>query len=424
MPAATIRLSLTLLDAAGGVVANRVLQAGQATASFELPTGSGYLLTVQADAAAFARVAVGTSDRFSVARNRVTDLGVELSPTIQRFAGPVEGAEASDAARAASLALPNAIALDGETVLVVDEESDTIRRLDASGRNQPLFAANGEPADAEAPALQTKLTAPFGVHADASGNIWFAHNTSQLCFVPKQSGTFYGRDREAGHVYPILAGNGTDPSLSLGDSMTLESSGSLLVTSRSEGKIYRLSSPAASTASLALVVGGGASFPATDSIGTNVVPDPLSLSLNTTFLGMATDANDNMAIADSGRRKIFLVCRKSGPLFGQQMEAGQVYLLRQWATGGPKPRQVAFDRDGHLYFTVNSDHTVRRIDRATRAETIVAGQAGVFTSSGTLGNDAPARQATLNTPMGLVISPGNRLLIADKLNHQIRLIHL
>jgi sugar lactone lactonase YvrE len=77
---------------------------------------------------------------------------------------------------------------------------------------------------------------------------------------------------------------------------------------------------------------------------------------------------------------------------------------------------IVLDRSGSLLMTSVATHTVRRIDPATGASTVIAGSgAGGFS-----GDAGPATAAKLDTPFGLAVDSAGNLFIADAQNHRIR----
>lgn len=417
LPFATSKLTLTVENASGEAVAHRSLSQGESTVSISLIPGTGYKLRVQADSAAQVNIA-GAEATFSVLRNRSTDLAVELSPIIKRFAGSPLAAGAGLADRIALLNQPDGIWWDGRDLLVANNYNATIVRIDPAGTISIVAGGGAASLDSEPQATQALLANPYNVLADKDGNIWLQTDDTRLCVIPKQDGEMYGRNRQAGRIYPVLTGNGSDPeAYFIGYSMALDSDGHILLSSDGEGLVYRLSAVSSATASLTPIIGGGGQAPGPEG------SDPLASYLGSPA-GLAVDHDGNIAAASEYPAQVTVLCKKAGRIFGKDMQAGKAYRLDASAFGGARPKRLAFDRDGHLYFVSNADHTLRRFDRTTGALSLASGQPGATSELKPLGNDGPAASASFNYPAGLAISPDNRLFISDTSNHQIRLLHL
>lgn len=80
------------------------------------------------------------------------------------------------------------------------------------------------------------------------------------------------------------------------------------------------------------------------------------------------------------------------------------------------PFDLAFGRDGHLYFSDTNNHCVRRIDAKTGVITTVAGRG----NKGDDGDGGPATAAKLNEPYGVAVDADGNLFFADRLNAKVR----
>ena len=81
-----------------------------------------------------------------------------------------------------------------------------------------------------------------------------------------------------------------------------------------------------------------------------------------------------------------------------------------------QPFDVAFDKDGHLYFSDTFNHRIRKVDPKTGVITTVAGNG----KKGFGGDGGPAAEAMLNEPYGLCFDARGRLYVADRLNACVR----
>lgn len=90
--------------------------------------------------------------------------------------------------------------------------------------------------------------------------------------------------------------------------------------------------------------------------------------------------------------------------------------------GGPatkasfgQPASLAFDKRGNLLVSDTLDHRIRSVDFTTGLIDTVAGGGKVL-----LGDEGPAKEATLRFPQGIAVDSENNLFIADYQNHRIR----
>ena len=82
------------------------------------------------------------------------------------------------------------------------------------------------------------------------------------------------------------------------------------------------------------------------------------------------------------------------------------------------PNGVCIAPDGDLVVADSHNDRIRRVDRATRVITTVAGSG----ESGFDGDDQPAVSAALHTPNAVACAPNGDLYIADTLNYRVRMI--
>jgi len=95
--------------------------------------------------------------------------------------------------------------------------------------------------------------------------------------------------------------------------------------------------------------------------------------------------------------------------------------------GGPatkalcrEPYEVRFDRSGNMYFVEMLNHLVRKVDRQTGIISTVAGTG----EPGFSGDGGPATLAKLKQPHSIIVTPDDKLYIADIQNHRVRVVDL
>ncbi len=84
------------------------------------------------------------------------------------------------------------------------------------------------------------------------------------------------------------------------------------------------------------------------------------------------------------------------------------------------PHEIAFDARGNLYIAERDNHVVRKVDRATRVLSTLAGT-GV---AGFSGDGGPASKAQLRQPHAIAVTRDGALLICDVGNHRVRAVDL
>ncbi len=133
-------------------------------------------------------------------------------------ANPGDGGPATDA----ELALPAAVAVDGNGNLVIADQGGRIRVVAArtgtfyrqamtagdiytvAGDGTEGFSGDG------GPATSAELAFPGGVSVDGAGDLVITDtNNDRVRLVPASTGTFYGQPMTAGHIYTV-AGDGDE----------------------------------------------------------------------------------------------------------------------------------------------------------------------------------------------------------------------
>lgn len=136
--------------------------------------------------------------------------------------------------------------------------------------------------------------------------------------------------------------------------------------------------------------------------------------------GIALDADDNLYLTDGCNR-----VRRIAPNGAVTTVAGTGQAGYS-GDGGPavaarlnRPGALAVDPDGNLYIADTWNHLVRRVDPSGTISTVAG--TGV---AGFSGDGSTATSAALSYPVGVAITAGSRLLIADRGNARIRVLQL
>jgi hypothetical protein len=305
-------------------------------------------------------------------------------------------------------------------------------------------------------ATRAEFAGPTGVTTDSAGNLVVADGQGicdggvscanfRVRVVAARSGSFYGQRMTAGRIYAVAGtasaftgegGLATHAQIGAGG-MTLDGAGNqvitdvdgkILVADSRSGRFYGIAMRAGHIYSIA---GGGTGFPGGGRLAGRVRLDgPVAVT---------TDAAGNLLIALSGALRVCVLAVRSGRFDGRNMRAGRIYLLAgngEFLTsgdGGPAvkaaltPADLAVDRHGNVLVADWADGRLRLIaastgrfyGRAMRAGDIytVAGDGGVQYNG-----DGERATAAAVTPKGVALDRAGNVLVADWLNHRVRLI--
>ena len=311
----------------------------------------------------------------------------------------------------ASLGTVNGVAVDtaGNSFIVVGDYH-VVLRVDAASGMVTLAAGNGTPGYSgdNGPATSAQLNWPEGVAVDASGNLYIADTNNNR--IRKVSGG----------VITTVAGDGnfgyngdgmpaTSAWLNGPYGITVDAAGNLYVADTGNGRIRRVSNGTIAT------VAGNGSFGYN---GDNIAATSAEL---TSPSGVAVDSAGNLYIADLGNNRvrkvsagIITTVAGTGALGsstgsgynGDNIPAASAELDGPWG--------VAVDTSGNLYIADTDNNRIRKVAGGTI--TTVAGNAG-FTFGG---DNVAATSTSLYAPFGVALDAAGNLYIADTDNYRLR----
>jgi cysteine-rich repeat protein len=345
-------------------------------------------------------------------------------------------------ATAAELGLPFAVAVDGTgQIYVADSYNRRIRRIDTSGVITTI-AGNGTPGFSGdgGPAASATLSTPQGIAIDAQGEVLIDDTWNHRVRRIDGSGTI-----------STIAGNGTVGSQGDGGVATSAQLGRpYLAATDAMGRVYftdnanndairRIESDGTIT-TVVIRPGVAISGIAVDTAGRIFMAEQGSNRIEmadttgtvTTVAGDGTtavlynpggivlDGAGGLIVADEYNHRIRRVNLSDGTIttiagngsFGFSGDGGPATQASMSFVLG-----VAVDAAGRVIFTDPENNRIRAIE-ADQTISTIAGTG----SAGFSGDGGPATEATLNSPYGISIDPGGRIVFTDFANDRVRRI--
>jgi len=314
-------------------------------------------------------------------------------------------------ATAAQLSLPHGLALDSQSLYIVDSGNNRVRRVDLAAGTITTFAGGGALSWGDGgPATAAQLNAPFGVVVDPA---------NRYLYIAEGAGHRVRRVDLATGVITTFAGTGvagfsgdsgpaTAAQLNTPQGVAIDSQNLYVVDSVNE-RVRRVD----------LATGVITTFAGTGVAGFGGDGGPATAAqLNTPrFLAVASGY---LYISDSSNHRVRRVDLATGTI---STSAG-TGVAGFSGDGGPataaqlnQPRFLAVD-SRNLYVS-DASLRVRRVDLATGTITTFAGTG----AAGFSGDSGPATAAQLNLPLGLAVDSAN-LYIADTNNNRLRRVDL
>lgn len=277
-----------------------------------------------------------------------------------------------------------------------------------------------------------------GVAVDYAGNVVLTttHGTRTRAYIlvrASQSGSFYGRAMQAGHIYRVWRGPAEAANTNIGP-ITVDGAGNPLVASDT---IFVLAARSGTFDGRRMRAGHTYTLSTLASAVDIKGPGPAVL-----------DRHGNVIMASVSTSRLAVLARHSGRFFGRNMRAGHVYHLSKAygfaGDGGPvgdaKFRNVqglAVDGSGNLVIADTGNHRVRVV--AVRAGTFygismranhvytVAGNASINSDSGDggLATRAQLWQYVFHSGAnfaGLAANQAGDVFLSDTFNNRIRMV--
>jgi trimeric autotransporter adhesin len=316
-------------------------------------------------------------------------------------------------ATSATMRYLRGVAVDASgNIYIADSWSHCIRLVTKTTGIITTVAGNGTYGDSGDGGLATSATLknPSGVSVDASGNMYIAHS-NRIRMVTKTTGIITTVAGDGTYGYSGDGGLATSATLKNPYGVAVDASGNIYIADLGSNRIRLVTK---TTGIITTVAGDGTrGYSGDGGLAT-------SATLENPY-AVAVDASGNIYIADSGSNRIRMVTKTTGIIttvagdgtYGYSGDGG----LATSATMR-KPRSVAVDASGNIFFADNYNHRIRLVTKTTGIITTVAGDV----ASGYSGDGGLATSATLNYPYCVAVDASGNIYIADNYNHRIRLV--
>jgi hypothetical protein len=305
-------------------------------------------------------------------------------------------------------------------------------------------------------ATRAMLSMPGSVAVDASGNMLIGDAfANRVLVVAAVSGTAYGRQVTAGHLYAI-AGDGADlptalngPALQTGmtpSDVTVDHAGNLilsdsylervLVVAEHTGTYYGQAMTAGDVYTLAgdsPLSGGLGGYSGDGGPATSAELDRPE--------GVAVDAAGNVLIADYGNKRLRVVAASTGTFYGVTMTAGDIYTIAGNGQGACSDKGVAdtgavfnavvsvtLDSQGNVVVADSVCDTVDVIPVTTGTfygQTMTAGNIYTVAGNGSQtggSSGVPALTAGFGALAGVAVDNSGNLVVSDSESNLVQVV--
>ncbi|HMD71455.1 MAG TPA: IPT/TIG domain-containing protein, partial [Bryobacteraceae bacterium] len=263
------------------------------------------------------------------------------------------------------------------------------------------------------PATSAVLSTPSAMALDHSGNLSISDTGFHRVRQVTPSGTIA---TVAGTGFQGYNGDGipaTKAHLNNPRGVALDKAGNLVIADMGNQRIRRVTGGVIST-----VIGLGAGIAAT----TACVSGPLQTAMHNPT-GICYDLGGNLYVVDQGSNRVLqvplggLVVVYAGQCDGTPGSgaAGDGGLAR--AAHLNTPTACATDASGNLYIADTGNHRIRKVTQAGIISTVAGtGLAGAS------GDEGPATNAALDSPLGVAVDGNGNVFINDTGNNRIRMV--
>jgi trimeric autotransporter adhesin len=299
-------------------------------------------------------------------------------------------------------------------IYFADMDNHSVLKIDGSGVPS-LVAGNGASGFSgdNGPATEAKLNSPQGVCAYGS-SIYIADTGNNL--IRKVTGTTITTIAGTGTAgYGGDGGAATAAMLSSSRKVAVDTAGNLYIADTGNNRIRKVT---VATGIISLVAGTGA--PGSTGDG--------GLAINATLnspAGVAVDASGNVYIADTGNNKIRKVTGTTITTVAGTGTAGfdgDGTVLASSSKQLNQPQSVFVDVNGDIYIADTRNNRIRKVTTWTffifqmATFTTIAGTG----TAGYGGDGGLATAALIDSPTGVCVTTGGKVMIADTMNSCLR----
>ena len=310
---------------------------------------------------------------------------------------------------AAQLSSPFELAFDGNgDLLIADRGNHRIRKLDTDTGTITTFAGTGSAGFSGdgGPATAAQLSAPYGVFAASSGDVYIADSANhRIRRVDAKTGVI---DTVAGTGESGFSGDGgpaTEATFGFVVSITVSAAGDLFIPDRFN---HRLRHVEAATGVITTLAGTAErTFTGNGTAATSLALGKVS--------GIAVDSHGNLYVPDAPAHRVYKMDAVTGDVTvvagtGQQDFSGDGELATTATLSSPS--WVAIDPADNLYISDTGNYRVRKVDADSGVITTVAGDGSIVDS----GDGGPATAAGLRvgTPTAIALDSATNLYIAER----------
>ena len=385
---------------------------------------------------------------------------------IYRIAGGGTGGDGGPAINA-KLSFPEGVTLDGTGNLVVGDgfrvrliavATGTFFGKTMTAGDIYAIAGNGtaEFSGDGGPATKAELAGPGGVAFGSAGQLAVSDTfNDRVRLVPAQSGTYFGQQMTAGHIYTIAGDGGCPiPGGSTGNGgpavkaelcnpggLTFDHARNLLIADPLSSRVWVIAASSGTFYGQKMTANDIYSIAGTGTDGYSGDGGPATKADVGEPEDMMVDTVGNLIIPDLLNNRVRVVAAKSGTFYGVKMTANDIYTIAGTGKGGfagdggPAvraelfhPASVGVDAAGNL---VVSDLINNRIRVVAAKSGPFYGQKmtahDIYTIAGTgtpgfSGDGGPAVKAEFFHPEGVRLDLSGNVLIADSGNDRVRVV--